>query len=357
MAHLELGTVWHDCVLVRTSEGELSSFKVLKPEGATQSMTEQLEKYKKENPRYGEDDGTIWYDLRHNFCFGSAQYKRWPGTSSLPSKDHSFFCNRDQFIDFGRDFIKRGLRESETFLKAPIVEDKEFFIGYPKFLEKFKDKSVMIVGGGPSANSVNWDNIDTDYLWSINKFYLNEKVASKGVDLATVASHIDILNDNLLKKYIENNDTIISFELERGNLTGEYNKYQELSKFSMMYPDQTTFFHTRYKSQPGVGMRFICYAILLGCKDIYFVGVDGFTKQGPLHSFEEDKENPNWYNKFGNDFQIRQYVIFWDYLMRLKERYDYNIYNLGEDNEANISGEISKLVSPLPEIIKEKLND
>ena len=48
MAHLELGTVWHDCVLVRTSDEELESFE---SEEITQSMTEQLEKYKKENPR------------------------------------------------------------------------------------------------------------------------------------------------------------------------------------------------------------------------------------------------------------------------------------------------------------------
>ena len=34
---------------------------------------------------------------------------------------------------------------------------------------------------------------------------------------------------------------------------------------------------------------------------------------------------------------------------------DYNIYNLGEGHTCNASSEITKLVSPLPEHIKEKI--
>ncbi len=71
--------------------------------------------------------------------------------------------------------------------------------------------------------------------------------------------------------------------------------------------------------------------------------------------FEKDKKNPGWYNKHGNELQKRQYIIFWDYLLNLKMKYDYNIYNLGEDNEHNISGAISKLVNPLSNEMKEAI--
>ena len=350
MAHIDLGTVWHDCVLVRNNKGELDHFH---SDETTDLIRKEVNGYKKENPSYDKDEGSIWFDLNEEFCFGTAQYKSWPGTSNLPTKDHSFFKDRKNFIRWGKDYVKQALRDNEVFKNQPIIQDSEFFIGYPDCLKKFHNKSIMIVGGGPSANTVNWENVKTDYLWSINKFYLNDKVANKGVDLATVASHIDILNDIELQEYMKKHKTIVSFELERGNVSGEYKKFLQMADFAKLFPNQTTFFHTRYKSQPGVGMRFICYAILLGCRDIHFVGVDGFTKKGPLHSFEEDKENPNWYNKYGNDFQKRQYIIFWDYLLSLKQRFNYNIYNLGEDNEHNISGAISKLVSPLPDYIKE----
>ena len=348
----ELGSVWYDCVLVRNSEGELEYYE---SDDITNLMRKQLQKYKKENPCFADDDGCIWYDLNNKFCFGSAQYKRWPGTSSLPTKDHSYSCNKDNFIDWSKGFITKAFRENEVFKNAPIMQNPDFFIGYPEFMEKFRDKTIMIVGGGPSANSVSWENLEFDYLWSINKFYLNEKVSNIGVDLATIASHIDVMKEKELKDYITKNDTIISFELERGNVDGDYTKYKEMSDFAKLFPNQTTFFHTRYKSQPGVGMRFICYAIMAGCKNIYFVGVDGFTPKGPLHSFEKDKENPNWYVKHGEEFQKRQFIIFWDYLLKLKQHFDYNIYNLGEEHPCNVSSEITKLVSPLPEHIKENI--
>ena len=344
----ELGSVWYNCVLVRNSEGDLQWHET---DDISNSLKEELKKYKKENPSYADDGGSIWYDLDNKFCFGSAQYKRWKGTDNLPRKDHSYSCNREDFHPWSQSLMTKILEKNEIFKNAPIQVNPDSIIGYPKFMEKFKDKTVMIVGGGPSSNSVNWDNLEFDYLWSINKFYLNEKVASRGVDLATIASHIDVLEEEELKDYITKNNTNISFELERDTKP----KFKEMAKFADLYPEQTTFFHTRYKSQPGVGMRFICYAIMAGCKNIYFVGVDGFTPKGPLHSFEEDKENPNWYTKYGEDFQKRQFITFWDYLLKLKQHFNYNIYNLGEDHECNVSSEITKLVSPLPEHIKEKI--
>tara|TARA_B100000287_G_scaffold216086_2_gene203859 strand:- start:251 stop:1315 length:1065 start_codon:yes stop_codon:yes gene_type:complete len=350
--HIDLGTVWHNCVLVRNTKGELDHFH---SDETAALIRKELASYKKYNTAYDKDEGNVWFDLDQQFCFGTAQYKSWSGTPNLPTKDHSFFKDRKSFIKWSRDYVSKALKDNHVFKKQPIIQDSEHVIGYPDFLEKYKNKSVMIVGGGPSADAVNWDNVETDYLWSINKFYLNEKVATKGVDLATIASHIDILNDTELQEYMKKYNTIVSFELERGHVSAEYEKFLEIANFAKLFPNQTTFFHTRYKSQPGVGMRLICYAIMLGCSDVYFVGVDGFTKSGPLHAFEKDKKNPGWYKKHGNELQKRQYIIFWDYLLNLKMKYDYNIYNLGEDNEHNISGAISKLVNPLSDEIKEAI--
>ena len=350
---MHLGEEWYNCVMVYDAAA-----KQVLPPGPSyhEEMTNKLEQYAKENPH--AQFGNIWYDTEENTCFGTEQYKRWRGTSDLPKKDHSFFTSKEDFIDgsWGTSYVKQALRDNDVLKNQTHINNEECIIGFPPSLEKYKGKSVMIVGGGPSANEIKWENVDTDFVWSINKFYLNDRVAKKKVDLATIASHIDLKKEDLLHEYIKNNDTMISFELERGNPTGEYEKFLEIADFASQYPDNTSFFHTRYKSQPGVGMRFLCYAILLGLKDIYFVGIDGFAPQGPLHSFEKDKENPNWYIKFGDRFQKRQYIIFWDYIMGLKKKYDYNIYNLGENHSVNISGEISKKICPLPKEVAEKID-
>jgi hypothetical protein len=347
-----LGNVWHNCVLVRKSGKDIEYYE---SKETTKTILKRLNDYKSQNPNYDDDDGSVWYDLKNGFCFGSAQYKKWRGTDSLPSKDHSYFCNQKTFPAWSENFIRKAFRDNQVFSNEKIVSSSDYYFGMPDTLNKFKDKKIIIVGGGPSANAVNWDNIEYDYLWSINKFYLNDKLKNKKVDLATVASHIDILEEKELHEYIEENNTIISFELERGNVDGEYQKYIELAEFADKYPNQSTFFHTRYKSQPGVGMRMICYAIMLGCKEVYFVGVDGFTQKGPLHSFEKDKENPNWYVRFGEELQKRQFITFWDYLVKLRSKYDYNIYNLGEGFEYNVSSEITKQISPLPKEVKESI--
>ena len=111
----ELGSVWYDCVLVKNSKGELEYYE---SDDVTNLMRKQLKKYKKENPCFADDDGCIWYDLNNKFCFGSAQYKRWPGTSNLPTKDHSYTCSKDNFIDWSKGFITKAFRENKVFKSA-----------------------------------------------------------------------------------------------------------------------------------------------------------------------------------------------------------------------------------------------
>ena len=62
-------------------------------------------------------------------------------------------------------------------------------------LKKYKDSKILIVGGGPSTNEVNWQNLDYDYIWSLNHFYLNEKLNDKKVDLACIGGAVDLQNE------------------------------------------------------------------------------------------------------------------------------------------------------------------
>ena len=355
---LVLGTKWYDCILIKS--GEHAERWAAPDEQLDARIAKRLKNYKNQNRKHTSSN--IWYSIDANLCFSSEQYKRWSGTARLPRKDHSFFSSRKNFLDgeFGLGYCDSIMEPGKLLKDQPRqIVGLEGIIGYPKFLEKFENSSVLIIGGGPSSNTVCWENVTTDFTWSINRFYLNDRVVSRGVDLATIAAHIELQSEKKLYEHMNNGETAISFELDRGNphsMKGaNTSAFRSMHQFSQEYPTRTTYFHTRYKSQPGVGMRMIVYAMLLGCRDIYFVGIDGFTNDGPIHCFEKDKENPNWYEKYGENFQIRQYITFWEYIRELKAMYRLhtNFYNLGEGNKHNISAPITREQFPLtPEINK-----
>ena len=48
---------------------------------------------------------------------------------------------------------------------------------------KYIDKNILIIGGGTSTLDVKWENLDYDYIWSCNDFYISERLENKKIDL------------------------------------------------------------------------------------------------------------------------------------------------------------------------------
>ena len=48
--------------------------------------------------------------------------------------------------------------------------------------DKYTDKSILIIGGGTSTLDVKWENLDYDYVWTCNDFYLEPRVLSQNID-------------------------------------------------------------------------------------------------------------------------------------------------------------------------------
>ena len=128
---------------------------------------------------------------------------------------------------------------------------------------------------------------------------------------------------NYIKKY----NTNIIFEEAKDNREGEEN-------LQNLFPDNISWYNTRYQSKLGIGPRMIIYAILLGVKKIYFSGIDGYTLKGDNdHAFEPNKKLPSWGLDIKNVYELmgRQFLIFWEYIELLKESYSFEIINLGEN--------------------------
>ena len=64
-------------------------------------------------------------------------------------------------------------------------------------LEKYKDKSILILGGGTSTLDTKWENLEYDYIWTCNDFYISDRLSNVKIDL-TIISYNTNINDKRL---------------------------------------------------------------------------------------------------------------------------------------------------------------
>ena len=76
-------------------------------------------------------------------------------------------------------------------------------------VSKYKNKKILIVGGGQSTLDTKWENLDYDYLWTCNDFYKEERVLSQDIDLYALAFTTKLRDFPLIKKLRKSNTTVI----------------------------------------------------------------------------------------------------------------------------------------------------
>ena len=346
---LEVGTIWRDRCLIYDAKRS----KILKGyEGEVHSYLSSIGNRDKYN---------VWYDTHEKKSFSLHQPRE-----TFFGKDHNVNSYQDEFLTKapnGKKYAEQTLAYwAGPFLKQAkntIVNEHCIYSNPDGYFEDYRGKDLLVICGGPSVNDVSWENLEYDYVWSCNEFYLNEKIIDNNikVDLTTMTPHFDLLGNTKLEEYVKRNNTKVSFEVERGRIPKEVKK---VKYFANEYPKNSMFFHTWYRSAPGIGPRLVVYAMMTGAKNIYVVGLDGRheteTDNNLMHAFNGHKKVPNWFRTYGPRFQIRQFVVFWDYVQYLKEKNDVNVYNLGENCDYNVSSAITKSISPLPKHIEEKIS-
>ena len=368
---LKLGTVWSDCVLI-CKDGQFLVADDNIDKELYQSIRKEFEisysiPFLK---NHADSGGNIWYDIEADKCFCSAQYKDTKDyTPYLPSKDHNFLAPEERFLNsrFGLPLAKRSISGSDTLSNQPVVIMSEGIYTLPtkEHQSKYRGKDILVIAAGPSTNKTNWENLQFDYIFSCNQFYKNPSFKTNKVDTIYLAPDMKLLEDEELHEYIQKYESNIYLEADR-TAYDDINKLpigtgnKNMQKFVEMYPEHAGIFNLRHQPALGMGTRMLIHAILLGAKNIYFVGIDGNTIKGPMHSFVKNKKAPPWCHKDDSrQIQNRQFIIMWEYILDLKNKFpelDYNIYNLGEGCEHNISTPISEKVCPLTDDIKKKLH-
>ncbi len=295
------------------------------------------------NSIYGEPRASVWYDKTEDVCFGEEK------TFHYSPNEFSFFSQKGDFVKDSKWGKQHLLNLFEKSLGSNLIESKEYIIQDHPALEKFKDKTILLIGGGPSTNDIDWrdKNFDYDYAWSCNNFFMNPEMDDMKISLAALGPTVN-LEDERLINYVKNHNTLCMFE---GGIS-PFREHDVLIKFRENFPEQVAYYHLRYFSKLGTIARQVCLAVFLGVKKIYFIGMDGYPGKTGLdykHAFEDASLKKT--NHDGRIFSYhaikRQYVIFWDYLLNTLQYHNVTYQNLGEGHPANLSSEISRNEFPL----------
>ena len=323
--------MWNSCIKIY-EDGEFKETIEV-----TMEMVYSLQKY---ITLIGHDPKLqVWFDTESGVCFGPEQH------FYIKPDDFSFFSLKESFHANPRWGLDHIVNYFGSTFGPEVLKSQEYILQKTEFWNKYKDKTILIVGAGPSTRDVEWKNTECDYVWTCNNFFLNEDFSTIPVDLAAIGPSVDIRDEKFIN-YVKQNSTTCVLE---GGIS-PFRTSEDMDFLKDLTGDNLYFYHLRYFSKVGTIARMICLATLLEAKEIIFVGMDGsLGKSGDahLHAFEGASKTHDG-RVFSDDRHRRQYVLFWDYLLNdLQSKTKYQ--NLGEDHPANQSSNISKQMFPLKE--------
>lgn len=225
--------------------------------------------------------------------------------------------------------------------------------------EKYKDKNILILGGGQSTLDTKWENLPYDYLWTCNDFYLEPRVLNQEIDLYVLAYTTPLKEERLINKLKGSNTTVL-YE------TSHYRLKQTTSGFRdfknqigiPVHETELQFFKetTRPAYKSGAAFRLIQLALSTEAKIIYFAGFDGFNREfSNIHAFTKHKGlKPTDTRRDFEGHPMSYLSIFTDAFNVLKGVKGYErLQNLGEGFDYNLGTPISREFFPLTEETKQ----
>ena len=226
-------------------------------------------------------------------------------------------------------------------------------------LDKYTDKNILIIGGGTSTLDTKWENIDYDYIWTCNDFFLEERVLKQDIDVFLLGYTTNLTSKVLVDKL---KDSTTQIFYEGVHYRGKQNtpQFKEFERNINIPIYSTEFFQVDRESSPaalsGATFRMIATALHLKAKTIYFVGFDGWNRDfSNIHAFTKHRGLKKTDTRRVYEGTPESYrTVFeesYKYFTRLPgyER----LQNLGEGFDYNIGTEISRKSFPLDPKVKE----
>ena len=193
--------------------------------------------------------------------------------------------------------------------------------------------SILIIGGGPSTlEEERWKDLQTDVVMTVSTAYLNKTIQKTKTDFHIISTQTDF-SCNEFDKWSKFNPEC-QFVVETNHL---WKTPKGMNLFRFKKDPLKIRIEPDFKV--GVMGRALTWMISTEqFKDIYFVGFDGYSKEGKAqHAFYKDVKGVkpdatiNSYEKF-----YELYKSFSEYLISFLKNKNVNLHNLGKGHPANI---------------------
>lgn len=214
--------------------------------------------------------------------------------------------------------------------KVELVVDDDYIYEYLIGFEKFENSKILVVGGGPSTNDIDWSVNEYDYIFSCNHCYLSDKLKNKKVDLYFLGNEVDIKSKEFKSYFSKYSDTYIGCE--------DISDPLKIAYLHATYPSREFCCSSRWQAKfTGVGAKLILFALSLEPKELHYIGLDGIVKDFSFHkkmphSFESKKlfrkNKTQTYQEV-----LDQYIMFDKYINHSYP--NVNIHNLGKKSKYN----------------------
>tara|TARA_R100000152_G_C6772657_1_gene199660 strand:+ start:456 stop:1265 length:810 start_codon:yes stop_codon:yes gene_type:complete len=252
---------------------------------------------------------------------------------------HTLSC----FISSSDCFANNSTRganylQKYNFLEGDLIKTPEIIYRDNPQLKKFKNKKILVLGGGPTTNWYDWNPDEYDHIFSCNHFFLNEKLSKCKVDLAIICGEVDVNRRDFLE-YVIKNDTLLGFE----DYWPNPDNVKILNNFIKKEISSNNVFDCilRFQGKIGVAPKLVNLAILLGAREVHFAGVDGHSKNykkgdSEDHAFQKGKKITTGY---AYELIEKHYECFKKYIQTEIGK-NVIIKNLGEGHEQNVYSKI-----------------
>ena len=225
--------------------------------------------------------------------------------------------------------------------------------------DKLQNKKVLILGSGPSAGEVDWQNIKYDILVTTSFFYLNHKICLKNPKHVSLSKLVDLENKDLIKHLEKNKTCTISFEPKVENYVNNVSanenkvinliisshKFYQNQKFLNFYKKfkNRIFFYRASGGLEGLAGR-LCWPVLASNpKKIYLCGIDGISenwKNDPVNYFRSHKGTTDKHYTY-KDYK-ESFESFGERIYNESRKLNIEMINLGKGKNYNLLTSISE---------------
>jgi hypothetical protein len=282
----------------------------------------------------------VWYDTLAPRCIGADDTYE----NSVIANEASFLTDRASFLTHPRWGVPHALGITQVLNQdAHFKCYDDIFYEDIERVRQYKDSTILIVGGGPTTNLVDWEAYPCDYVWSCNHFFLNPKFKTIVPSLVYLNNEIDCTNVDY-QEYLRKTNPLLAID------TSISRPFPHLAEIRSLGLD-TLVFNQRSFLTGGSLFRLIMLATYLEASTVAFVGMDGLRREDiesrshSGHAFQSQKRLKVADN-YTFDFQRRETVVYWDYLLNFVHKYT-KYQNLGENYKDGVTAQISKSQFPL----------